>query len=179
MARPLTSIDQPRYAKWVRASNGLKIIAPGLPVFVQGLGKLDAQLVHQDAVFLSLPEQQRQSFDESIKPTDRITMSRLWVFGAYEAVRTLSQRVRKNPRLVTKRLAARVSRMKKQFERVRIPLAKLEPASAHASTDFGEAVPALDRQVGVSWKVAKRVVVPRQRLSERFLNLLQAISKSD
>jgi len=179
MARAPTSIDQPRYAQWVRASNGLKVIAPGLPAFIQGLGKLDAQLVHQDAAFLALSQQQRECFDESINLTDRITMSRLWVFGAYEAVRTLSQRVRKNPRLVTTRLAARVSRTKKHFERVRVPLAKLEPANAHTATDFGEAVPALDRQLRVSWKVAKRVVVPRQKLSEDLLKLLKAISKTD
>lgn len=105
-------------------------------------------------------------------------MSRLWVLGAYEAVRTLSQRVRSNPKLVTKRLAERVHRTKKQFERVRIPLAKLEPARAHAATDYSEALPML-HQLGISWKVADRVLVPRQRVSERLLKLLQAISKSD
>src|SRR5450631_1710437 len=102
----MSTIDQPRYAKWVRASSGLKTIDAGLPVFVQGLGKIDAQLARQDAAFRSFPSKLRESQDESIKLTDRITMSRLWVLGGYEVVRTLSQRVRINPGLMTKRLAA-------------------------------------------------------------------------
>ena len=176
MARKPLTIDQPRYAKWVEASNGLTKIAPGLPVFIQGLGKIDAQLAWEDAAFLALPAQDRASLEESIKLTDRITLSRLWLLGAYEVIRTLSQRVKANPRALPKRLGERVHRVKREFARVRMPLAKLEPAKSHAKTDFADAVPAMNRQLGISWKVAKRVIVPRHKMSERLLKLLLSAS---
>lgn len=177
MARRTASLDQPCYARWVSVSHGTNALEPGLDVFIQGLGKLDAQLVHEDAAFRSLPVNARATFEESLKLTDRFTLSRLWVFGAYEVIRTLDQRVGRKPGILTKRLAQRVKTTKKAFERVRIPLAKLEPAKAHSATDFASARPAMHRELGITWRVAQGVFVPRRRLSDRLLALLAEIDE--
>jgi hypothetical protein len=168
MARTTRRIDQPRYAEWVRSSKALKPIAPGLALFVEGLGKLDAQLVFEDAA---------TDAHLDMDLTDRLVLSRLWVLGAYEVVRTMSERVRAKPSLLSKRLAERTHRTKRYLERVRIPLAKLEPATRHAATDFAEALPAMHSSLGISWKVANRVFVPRRRMADRLLKLLQALKK--
>ena len=175
MSRSTTTLDQPRYAAWVRASKSVKNIEAGLIPFIEGLGKIDASLVGEDAAFSALSSEARGSFAESLKLTDRFTLSILWVFGGYEVVRTISQRVRTNPRLLSKRLARRVDTTKRHFERVRVVLAKFEPSARHRSTDFSVARPALDHGLGISWKVANRVIIPRRRLSDRLLKLLDAL----
>jgi hypothetical protein len=174
MARS-TEIDQPRYARWVQISHAMDAIEPGLTVFLQGLGRIDAKLVHEEATYRRLDTELRTSFEESLRLTDRFALSHLWVLGAYEATRTLDQRVRNNASLLTRQLARQLTRVKREFERVRIPLAKFEPSRKHEQTDFSLARPAMHRELGISWRVAKRVFVPRHRLSERLMALLGAI----
>lgn len=177
MARTAPDVDQPRYARWVSVSHGVDALAPGLAVFIQGLGKIDAKLVHDDAAFRTLPPDVRGTVRESIRLTDRFTLSHLWVLGAYEATRTIDERVRKAPKVLTKRLGQRILTTKKAFARIRMPLAKFEPAAAHRRTDFSIACPAMHRELGISWKVAKRIFVPRRHLSDKLLALLGAIQQ--
>jgi len=169
-------IDQPRYARWVSVSHAIDAIEPGLPVLIQGLGKIDARLVHGDAAFRSLPQEQRGTWQESIKLTDRFALSHLWVLGVYEIVRTLSDRVRKNAHILPLRLRQRITRTKRLFARLRIPLAKLEPADAFP-TDYPLARPSMHRVLGIAWKVADRSFIPRRRLSDRLLSLMAAIQR--
>ena len=176
MAR-MKEIDQPRYARWVSVSHSIDALEPGLAVFIQGLGKIDAQLVFQDMSFKALTAEKRDTFEEATKLTDRFTMSQLWVLGAYEVVRTLSQRTKEKPKVITKKLASRILSAKKTFERLRIPLAKFEPAKRHTKTDFAVARPALHREQGISWRVAQKAFVPRRRLSDSLYTLLSAIQE--
>ena len=177
MSRTAPDIDQPRYARWVSVSHGVDELEPGLAVFIQGLGKIDAKLVHDDSAFRELPPEGRGTFEESLRLTDRFTLSQLWVLGAYEATRTIDERVRKAPWILTKRLAQRILSTKKAFARVRMPLAMFEPAGAHRRTDFSVARPAMHQELGISWKVAKRILVPRRHLSDKLLALLGAIQR--
>lgn len=173
----MKEIDQPRYARWVSVSHSVDTLEPGLAVFIQGLGKIDAQLVFEDMIFKAMPAEKRGAFEEAIKLTDRFTMSQLWVLGAYEIVRTLSQRAKEKPKAITKRLASRIHSAKRAFERLRIPLAKLEPANRHKKTDFPIARPALHKEQGISWRVAQRAFVPRRKLSDSLYTLLSAIQE--
>lgn len=177
MARTPPDVDQLRYAQWVSVSHGVDALDPGLAVFIQGLGKIDAKLVHDDAAFRALPSDVRGTFEESLRLTDRFTLSQLWVLGAYEATRTIYERFRKTPKILTKRLGQRILTTKKAFARVRMPLAKFESASAHRRTDFSTARPAMHRELGISWKVANRIFVPRRHLSDKLLALLGAIQQ--
>lgn len=81
------TIDQPRYARWVNASHSLDHVLPGAATVIQGLGKLDAKLVREDTIFQELSVEVRGSVEESLKLTERFTLSHLWVLGAYEVVR--------------------------------------------------------------------------------------------
>jgi hypothetical protein len=173
MARVTPTLDQLRYADWVRSSHALDRYVPGLRVFVQGLGKIDAQLTWQDAQYMKLPASSRASFEESLKLTDRIALSQLWLLGAYEATRTLAERLSHPPKIGSQRLRSRATAVKRKLARVRMPLAKLAPANAHKATDFARAIPALHRELGVSWKVAKHMIVPRQKLSTAVLNVFR------
>lgn len=169
-------LDQPRYAKWVNVSHGLDHILPDAATVIQGLGKLDAKLVHEDEVFRGLTAEVRGSFEESLKLTERFTLSYLWVLGTYEVVRAACARVDKNLNMLPKSLAKRLKTAKLEFARLRMPLAKFEAASSHR-TDFPVGRPAMHRELGISWRIASRTFISRRKLSDRWLTLLEALEK--
>lgn len=177
MTRKALDLDQRRYAQWVSVSHSIEVLVPGIAEFIQGLGKIDAKLVHGDAMFRALPFDQRSEFGESVRLTERFTLSQLWVLGAYEATRTIDQRVRKVPKLLTKRLGKKVLTTKRAFARVRMPLAKFEPAVAYKNTDFAVVRPAMHQILGISWRVAKRTFISRRQLSDKLLALLAMIEQ--
>lgn len=102
-------IDQPRYAEWARLSHRAAGFETFIVIAIQGLGKLDAQLTARDAAFLKLPQAKRESIEVSGDLTERFTSSYLWVLGVYEIVRTLDQRCREDPSLVSE-VTARIIR---------------------------------------------------------------------
>lgn len=168
-------IDQPRYAEWVRLSHRTGRFEVFMVVVVQGLGKLDAVLTAQDAAYLTLPQRERESVENSLDLTDRFTYSYLWVLGAYEIVRSMDQRCRQTPSPVDDTAAKLIRDTKHALERVRVPLAKFEAARRFSDTDTTVAFPALDPQHGIAWCVADGVFVTRKELSECFMSMLRAI----
>ena len=140
---------------------------------VQGLGHLDSSLIVDDESFLSDFENKRNSIDESIKLTERFTLSYLWVLGSYELVRSICQRIGENRVVVSDETAQRFRELKKEFNRLRVPLAKMEPASVHKNTDSHIAFPALDPQKGIAWQVSEDVFVTRRDLADRLLAVLE------
>jgi hypothetical protein len=175
------SLDQPRWARWVAASHAVDRLAPGSAYFVAGLGKIDAQLVHDDALYLAKGGQEqgwRDQMDEIGRFNDRFILSQLWLFGIYEVVRSLDERI--DPQrggskaFLTMALVKQTKAVKRQLERVRMPLAKLKRGDRW-QRDYDLAHPALHRKLGIAWKVADRVYVARRRLSDDALKLFEAI----
>ena len=82
MARTLPDLDQPRYAEWARVSLGVKALVVGLNIFIQGLGKIDAKLVYDDAAYQALSSEARSTLEVMLRLTDTYTLSQLWVLGA-------------------------------------------------------------------------------------------------
>jgi hypothetical protein len=144
-------------------------------VAVQGLGKLDAVLTAQDAAYVQLSQTERDSFQKSLELTDRFTQSYLWVLGVYEIIRSIDQRCRENQSLVDAATAQLVCDTKHAFERVRVPLAKFEPARRFSDTDTTVAFPAFDPQQGIAWRVAETVFVTRRELSACYMTMLRAM----
>ena len=178
MARRPSTLDQPRFAEWVRASKGVRPIEPALIPLIEGLGRVEARLRFEDAQYLAVPRTKPLEVEEYFALVERVTVSRLWVLGAYEVARTLSQRVRDKPSLANARVRDRINRTKKYLERVRIPLAKFEPSRRHANTDFSDPPLTFHPQHGVAWKIAKRTIVPRQKVADRLLKLCVALKES-
>ncbi len=168
-----------RYSRWVKASPATGPFEHFMMVVVQGLGRLDCQLIQEDSRYCSLPEAQQQTIAESIKTSDRFTLSYLWVLGAYELVRTMDQRVRDKTSLISASLPQRLSELKRAFKRVRIPLAKMEPAKAHKDTDSPIAFPALHSEQGISWQLTRTDFVSRRELSDALLGFLEDLRSHD
>jgi hypothetical protein len=101
----------------------------------------------------------------------------LWVLGTYELVRMLSERVRMNHSLTTEKAIEKIHETKRQFERVRIPLAKLEPSRRNALTDFPVAYAGIGCE-GLAWKVADGVIISQRQLSDLLWEMFTYILPS-
>ena len=147
-----------------------------LPVLVQGLGRIDAQLGSAAFPLLAAGASRQDIFDHGEALTDHLTLSYLWVLGTYELVRTLGERARED-HLFDAATRQNLSNLKARFARLRMPLAKLQPAHAHAGTDAAFAWPVFDDFEGAAWRVAPEVVISRKALAEELLEFLEGLSE--
>ena len=171
-------MDQTRYVRWVNASQCLSAIEPYMLVVTQGFGRLDAKLVTEDLRRSKLLDQTRDAALEGLRLMDHLTLSYLWVLGIYELVRTLAQRVRHDPSLLPHPMHSPLVTLKQRLERLRIPLAKMEPATRHKDTDAPIAFPAISPTIGLAWQVSSDHFVPRRELSDACLEFLEQLSSA-
>jgi hypothetical protein len=118
-----------------------------------------------------------QNIEISLLLSDLLMYSRLWVLGAYELVRVIDQACTETPNIFKGHFHKEIKDLKQCFARIRMPLAKLEPAKNHKNTDGPIAFPVLHGNLGVGWKVSPKTVITRQELSDQLLELLGNIRK--
>ena len=159
--------------RWVDASHSLAKLEPFMVVVAQGLGRLDISLMTEDREFVANIEKNQRSLEENVKLNVRFTTSYLWVLGAYELVRTICQRLIDQKLDQSEQLAKDFGEIKKIFNRLRVPLAKMEPASAHKTTDSHIAYPALHREKGIAWQVSRDIFINRDDLADELLAKLE------
>jgi len=169
-------MDTERFNRWVRASRVADKIQPFMIVALQGLGRLDSQLVEQGGSWLEQTNNSTAAIAKSVLLNETFTLSYLWVLGAYELIRTICQRCHVYRKTLGESLCDRLYSLKGDFERLRIPLAKMEPARKYKQTDYPIAYPALHRDLGISWKISENVFISRRELSDSLLSLLEDIS---
>jgi len=143
---------------------------------LEGIAALDEQLIQTEEGFDPVT-------DDSVAPFAGILafefiqwhtfQSYLWVLAGYEFIRTVDQKIRKNPKCTSPQTASLVTSVKRHFERVRVPLAKLEAAKKHSATDRAIAYPLFDLNNGVAWTLNEHECIYRRDLSESLLILLE------
>lgn len=156
--------DAKRFKRWVDVSYQVSSGDVQVMVTIQGLGKLDSKLTKEDEYIVKNGHSSNPLKDLS----DHLTLSYLWVLGAYELIRTINQRDRElhgNDHDITTKSRG----IKSIFERVRVPLAKFEAARRYEDTDGKIAYPVLNTEVGVGWKLGENIFITRQYLSNSFL----------
>ena len=167
-----------RYEDWVRVS--YKWIRDtdrdlGLPYHIQLLGIEDAELRYVDRSLLFDSDGNAHQDENGILLVERYQIkAHLWVLGVYEVIRMLSQRVREEPNLTVPKAVEVIHATKKNFERLRVPLAKLEASNRHRLTDYPTARPGLhgDR---MAWKVSDDCVLTQRELSDQFHKMLTTL----
>ncbi|MHB8623878.1 MAG: hypothetical protein ACYC9J_13945 [Sulfuricaulis sp.] len=167
-----------RYEDWVRVSFRW-VRDPerdeGLPHHIQMLGIEDAEL--RDIRKPDLYDDQGHPLQDKfgILLLERWQVrAHLWVLGAYELIRMLSQRVREDPALTTEKAANKIRESKRLFERVRVPLAKLEPSRKNRLTDFSVPYAGIGSE-GLAWRVADNVIISQKQLSDALWDTLVSI----
>lgn len=162
-------MDFDRYDDWVRVSfRWIRDLErdQGLPHHIQMLGIEDAELRNIGKADLFDVHGRPLEDEFGILLLERWQIrAHLWVLGAYELVRMLSQRVREDPSLTTDKAIETIHDTKRLFERVRIPLAKLEPSRRNTLTDFPAAYAGVGVD-GLAWKVADGVIISQRQLSD-------------
>lgn len=105
----------------------------------------------------------------------RFGLSRFWVLGAYELVRTIERQLRPAPGEQSSDIHVAAVELKRRFERLRIPLAKYEPARRHPE-DWPVAYPDLNKATAlVGWWVAPEQFVSRRELADALLDFLESL----
>ncbi|MDH4209440.1 MAG: hypothetical protein OEV76_11245 [Anaerolineae bacterium] len=93
-----------------------------------------------------------------------------WVLAAYELVRTINQRLRvadPNADITSKSKV-----LKDALARLRVPLAKFEPAQKHGHTDYKFPQGCIVFGRGLCWAVSTDVVMSRMELSDSLVGFL-------
>ncbi len=159
-----------RYHQWIGLSIKAGKYETYLMPYVQGLGRLDLRLISEGIELLSKINN-NSSPEEAFKLTDQFTLSHLWVLGAYEVIRTLCDFAKNNQERYGKKEYEKIKEAKHFFERLRVPLAKLEPNWRHKDTDFRVAYPVLNLDDGIAWAVNEKTIITRMQLSNLFLDI--------
>lgn len=166
-----------RFERWVKASHGIGRIEPFMVPVLQGLGRFDCQLMSDGERYRELTESKQNTVDESMLLSNRITLSHLWILGVYELIRSLDQRCEEKSEIFGEDLCAEIKAYKKEIERLRMPLAKFEPAKRHPA-DNPRAYPVLDVASGdIAWRLQSEVFVSRTDLSQKLLLLVEEIQE--
>jgi hypothetical protein len=83
-----------RNERWLKVSIGLLRFEEHMMPLVQQLGRLDARLIQADETWPDQFFQKAPSYEDGSTLHEHITLSYLWVLGAYEFVRTLCDRIK-------------------------------------------------------------------------------------
>lgn len=163
-----------RNERWLKVSIGLMRFEEHMMPLVHQLGRLDARLIQADETWPDRFFGKKLSYEDSTALHEHITLSYLWVLGAYEFVRTLCDRVATDDAEKTPEEARNILlECKRRFARVRMPLAKMEAASKFASEDSAIAYPGMKRSAGVAWQLNPNTIVTRRELSDALLEALE------
>jgi hypothetical protein len=161
-----------RAERWLKVSIGLARFEKHMMPLVQQLGRLDARLIQADEAWGARFPDAEPAGEDGTALHEHITLSFLWVLGAYEFVRTLCDRIRTDTK-TSAEVRDRLLQAKRHFARVRVPLAKMEPATKFADVDEPIAYPGLKQGVGVAWQLNQSTVISRRELSDDLLEALE------
>jgi hypothetical protein len=165
-----------RYQRWIDASSATSVVEPFMVPLIQGLGRFDCHLIHEETRSSTLNQEQSSSVREKALLSDRITLSYFWVLAAYELVRTLDQRWRIGATTLPDEFGSRVTALKRRMDRLQIPLVKLE-TTRRFPTDSTLAYPIISRDFGVAWHIAQDMYVTRRELADQLLSFLVDLKK--
>jgi hypothetical protein len=165
----INQVDIERRNCWIEHQGPLDHIHDLLRAPYQGIAWIDALLVKEDKKLVS-----GESVGFMGDLSQHFTQAYLWVLGAYEIVRTLSQfsDETKNSALSAHKNEIRV--LKHKFELVRVPLAKFE-APRRNPNGYTFAWPIIDKQKGTGWLISEGVYITRRELSDEFLELMKKL----
>ncbi len=109
-----------RLREWIENSKCMIFIEMSLLPDVQGLGRLDIELIKETNRLGAKSKIQRRI------RLKHLTLSKLWIFGAYELVRVIDEIITNKQDLVSQTTRTKVKDAKIELEKIRIPLTKFQ-----------------------------------------------------
>ena len=168
-----------RLLRWLVGAYKLTAHHGGFAQSLTGLGRLDCALRSANKLFYNFITGGVKVGDPSDVLTDFPCLSGLWTMGMYEGLRTLSQKLSNDAKLGKAHPAADDVRLLRiRFERVRMPLAKFEPA-LRFPTDHDYLSQSVGGPDGWGWVVADKTVIYRNSLADEVLNLFDKFDDTE
>lgn len=97
-------------------------------------------------------------------------LSKYFVYESYEFVRVLDKR--EEP---SSKIKEFLSQKKRNFERVRVPLAKFEKATKFKETDFERPIQTFS-ECGFTWQISDDLIVTRKQLADQLVEILSEMN---
>lgn len=170
-------MDKKRYSEWVENSfDGLRFVDMLLIGNAQGLGLLDIELI-EEFPKIKMDSQLEQ---DRLNKLRHITLSELWVMGAYELIRIMDEMIPKNKDMLSDETKRKLRDSLSVFTEIRIPLVKFKERGNHklysGITQFK-----WDSVKGIGWeiifsrnyKIVTKIIY-RKELGDIFLDLLKS-----
>jgi len=129
---PLVPANDERAKEWEAKALNLIWIDGRLPAIVRALGRLDSFLRSEDRKTIEDADNDIPNFNII---EDYLALSQLWIFGAYELLRSLDQKLKKGISNISADACKNAHDLKLRFARIRMPLAKFEPARSFECID--------------------------------------------
>lgn len=107
-----------------------------------------------------------------------MTLSELWVMGAYEFVRRWHEMSKVKDAGYSPLEIEAIGHLKDKFTRVRIPLTKEEPPRLYKN-DRGKAFPGYWQDGRVGWEIKEGEAITRAELADQFIETLENIAKEE
>jgi len=175
-------MEKDRLQQWIDNSQCIKFIEMTLISDVQGLGRLDVELIKETERLKTKPKLQRRT------RLKHLTLSKLWILGAYELVRLMREITQKPNTLVPEETKLEIHKTLKEFEKIRIPLTKFQMPRRQKPkkpnrlfAQFPDSF--IDSSGEVGWKVHTTIesrpieIYYRRTFGDLLLKLLEYISE--
>jgi hypothetical protein len=169
--------ENKRYDNWVTASYALTAVDTHLVPICQRMGNLDCNLVDLDIELSKYHTENGANYHFQMALNEIDIFAYLWVLGSYEMIRTMSHKLDEFQSKLAIDSKEDVRNVKHLFERLRVPLAKVEPSRKHDLTDYYFPIPLFNYAKGIAWAVSDDVVITRRQLSDELLELFLSILK--
>ncbi len=167
-------LENSRMSRWLATLYILDKIDTDISILVKQLAKLDNKLIEWSKKHDPESRIEKGTLDDF---EEYLTISYLWVLGAYEIIRTIYQRC-ENQNIFRQEIINQIKDVKDYFTRIRVPLAKLEPAKKYKNTDHSIAFPH-NTKFGLGWLIGNNRCILRINLSDKFLELLELMKTSN
>lgn len=172
-------MENNRYSEWIENSFAVRFIDLLLVGNVQGIGLLDTELINE---FPKI-KVNFQSEEDRIKKLRYITLSELWIMGAYELIRLMRDIILNND-MFLKETKTELKKVLNTFAEVRIPLVKFQERRNNRLYS-GITQPKFDSVKGIGWEIiisnkegVNTKVIYRNDLGNNFLELLKLLNKN-
>lgn len=167
---PLLDSGSARDLRWRKAALNLSRIDGAFLQATIGIGRLDCALRLSDGKVFGFTNTATTGTPAEVL-SDYFCLANLWVFGAYEIVRTLNQRVN-HVEAVSNDIREVVRRLRDNLSRVRVPIAKFEVPRQHPTDRCDPRRMLGNPSKGWGWVVGEGQWVYRNDLADEMLTVL-------
>ena len=173
-------MEDKRYEEWMKNSEGIIYMEMLLVNRAQGLGLLDIELIEEyhKIDFKSSLEK------ELLKKLRYITLSELWVMGAYELIMVISDITSKKKDKIDVGIIDKIKETLKLFLEVRIPLTKFKKSGQDRLFSGVPTKCEFDEKKGLGWKIVSSYkkkfetkIFYRKDLADSLLEMFKTITR--